>query len=348
MVDPHITRPATQADIARELGVSQSTVSRALRNQAVLPETIRRQIQAAAKTLGYRANASATALTYLRQSRAGRGVGAELAWIDIWPKPAKLREIPDFDHYWRGASAQAVKLGYRLVEFDATRIGSTRRLQDILVARNIDGILLPPMGNYSWDWAGFAWDRFCVVRMSRTVEEPRVHIVTADQVNNTIIALREMRSLGYRRIGLVTYGEMKVPQARWFLHGYLGAERAQPAADRIEPFQMPGDDSTASRRTFARWLKHGRPDAILADCPIASWLAGAGYRVPRDIGLASTSVLGQASTAGIYQNPEEIGRVSVLMLSSLMRDNARGSPPIFRQVLVEGCWVNGTSLPRRT
>ena len=51
-----------------------------------------------------------------------------------------------------------------------------------------------------------------------------------------------------------------------------------------------------------------------------------------------------AGTRG-SQNPEEIGRVALLMLHSLISDHARGIPKIARQLLVDGTWVDGSSLP---
>jgi DNA-binding LacI/PurR family transcriptional regulator len=80
-------------------------------------------------------------------------------------------------------------------------------------------------------------------------------------------------------------------------------------------------------------------------------LQKAGYRVPDDFGLAGTSVLGHGEKsilAGLDQNSEEIGRVAVLVVLSLISDNARGLPPIPRQILVKGRWVDGASLPDRS
>ena len=48
------------------------------------------------------------------------------------------------------------------------------------------------------------------------------------------------------------------------------------------------------------------------------------------------------------QNPEEIGRVSALVIISLLANNERGVPPIPREILVDGSWVDGTSLPARS
>jgi hypothetical protein len=69
--------------------------------------------------------------------------------------------------------------------------------------------------------------------------------------------------------------------------------------------------------------------------------------VPDDVGLAALSVLDGDADAGIYQNPEEIGRVALLFVISLIHDNEHGVPPIFRQIVVEGKWADGKTLPAR-
>lgn len=76
-------------------------------------------------------------------------------------------------------------------------------------------------------------------------------------------------------------------------------------------------------------------------------LKRAGRRVPEDVGLAAESVLDGNADAGIFQHPEEIGRVAVVVAMSLINDNARGVPGIFRQVLVSGEWRDGGTLPAR-
>ena len=70
-----------------------------------------------------------------------------------------------------------------------------------------------------------------------------------------------------------------------------------------------------------------------------------GLKVPDDFALAATSILDGGSDAGIDQHPEEIGRVGFVMLNSLISDRSRGIPSIFRQILVEGSWVDGASVP---
>ena len=69
--------------------------------------------------------------------------------------------------------------------------------------------------------------------------------------------------------------------------------------------------------------------------------------MPDDVGLAVTTLLDTGVDAGINQHPEEIGRTGFQVLNSIINEGARGTPEIFRQVLVEGSWVDGSCLPRR-
>jgi hypothetical protein len=76
-------------------------------------------------------------------------------------------------------------------------------------------------------------------------------------------------------------------------------------------------------------------------------LKKAGYRVPQDIGLAATNVRDMSIDAGIDQDPEEIGRMTTLALTSLLHDNELGKPECIREILVRGKWVDGKRLPLR-
>ena len=72
-----------------------------------------------------------------------------------------------------------------------------------------------------------------------------------------------------------------------------------------------------------------------------------GVRVPDDVGLAAFSVLDGGVDAGIDQNSAEIGRSALRLLTSLILHQERGLPSICRELLIEGRWVDGASLPGR-
>lgn len=336
----------TLRDIGKALGLSHVTVSLALRNSARISEKRRLQVQKMARKLGYHPNPMATALAHLRRASEVRPVVASLGWLNFWSNPGDLRRHAEFDGYWRGASAAAQKFGYRLDEFVCDGKNLTLgRLHQILLSRGINGLLLPPQRT-ELPLEQFDWSKFSAVRFGRSVERPQLHLVTADQVADAMTAFKEVRNLGYKRIGFLDF--------RTYLHGtrftagFLLAQRFVPAGELISLFEVDEMTWRNSVPALQRWMRSARPDAIITDCPhAAELLAMAGYRVPYDVGLAATSILDGHCDAGVNQHPEEIGRVAMLLLISMIHDGDKGIPAIFREVLVEGSWVDGSMMPPR-
>ena len=337
----------TLSDIARKLNVSHTTVSRALRDDRQISKSLCKRIQQEAQQMGYRPDAMLTALAHYRQANKPPHIATGIAWINHWPKPEQLRRVHEFDLYWQGAVTEAERSGYRLEEFRLDKQMTSHRLEKVLLARNIPGILIPPWwhGEYP-KWNDFGWENFCIVRFGHTITTPRVHLVTADQLYDSLLAYENIWKKGYKRIGLVTtaFGGKRLR----FLAGYLFAQAQVDASPRLSPLlfsEPPGQESVPK---LAAWLKATKPDAILTDhAPVPGLLARAGYRVPEDFGLATTSVVEGNADAGIYQNSDEVGRAAIQLLISLIHHNERGIPRVHREVLVEGEWVDGSTLPDR-
>ena len=338
-------RRVTLRDIAHEIGVTPMTVSRALRNQSRISESMRDRIQSKAIEMGYHPDPALTALVHYRHSRMDTPVRAALAWLNRWPDPSQLRKFKEFDFYWRGARAAAERLGFHLEEFVVNEEMTPERLAKILYTRNVRGILVAP-GPFLDGWIErFPWEQFSVVGIGRTEASLPVHIVTSDQTLNTMLAVRKMRERGYKRIGLVAESWV----VRTFGAGFLWVQTMEiPEGSRVPPFLFPYPNIGSIQPDFIRWMEIHKPDAIITDNPqLPELIAKSGLRVPRDLGLAALTVLDCPIDAGIHQNPEEIGRVAVLMLHSLINDNDKGFPVINRQVLIEGKWVDGKTLPVR-
>ena len=183
--------------------------------------------------------------------------------------------------------------------------------------------------------------------LPRTQGIPHFHVVTSSQAANAALAFRKIMEKGYERIGYV--GHRTLSSA--FLGGYLQAQTVQLSERRRHlPPLLFREDHVADSESLERllpWLDKWKPDAILTECDISPLLKKAGLHVPNRIGLAGLNILDLPFDAGVYQNFEEIGRVATLVVISLLNDNARGTPPIFREILIEGKWVDGLSLPRR-
>jgi LacI family transcriptional regulator len=334
-------------EIAAHLGVSHVTVSMALRDNPRVSLAMREKVKKVATELGYRPDPMLNALAAYRSSKSTPGIRSGVAWINAWERPEELRGYKEFDLYWKGASECAAKFGYRLEEFRLDKQMTPQRLHQIFQARNIRGILLPPHGPYQPDWRNFPWEEYTVARFGRSLKFPPAHLVTADQLTNTFIAVSKMRERGYQRIGLITFETDLDPRGPHFTAGFLSARELLGDADSLPIFRIEEPVTSELVSHFRRWMEEEKPDALLSTVEQKILLSHAGYRVPEDIAVAVTSVLDGGADSGMDQHPEEIGRVGFLLLNSQINDGARGIPKIFRQILVEGSWVDGTSLPDR-
>lgn len=335
--------PVRIKDLARTLGVSEVTISLALRNHPRISVARRRQVQDTARRLGYRPNAMAAALAHAKWHGTQPPIQACIAWINRWPDPAQLRAFGEFDGYWKGAEAAAARSGYRLEEFRWNEANPLPRLVRALNTRGVTGLLIPPTPPRP-DWGDFPWADFTTVRFGHSVPVPRTHLVGTDQLADGRTAFEQIAARGYQRIGLVAAAAIH-PR---FTAGYLLGQLEHPAHPALRPLFVEHEPTVRDQTRLAAWLDRQRPDALLTNVrELRELLARIGRRVPRDVALASLSVRDGHVSAGLDQHPEEIGKVAVQLLVSLLHHNERGLPALPREVLIEGDWVDGDSLPLR-
>lgn len=337
-------------DIAREIGVSHVTVSLAMRGHPRISEQRRREVLAVAERLGYRPDPALTSLIAYREHRRSAPVSNALAWINRWPEPRQLRGYKEFDGYWQGARDAAESQGFHLEEFIVGPAMSAGRLQQMLLARGIRGILLPPhQVNVRWDDFAFDWSRFAVVRFGFSIPALPAHMIGNDQMRSGELAVARIAERGYHRIGFIDAAEADRATDGNFRVGFIRGLESVGQAVTIPPLVVPGRVEE-NARLVAAWIRRWKPDAILTTEPrLALLLRNLGFEVPRDIGLAVTSVRdGEMIDAGIDQGAPEIGRVAVNVLAGLIHRWEPGFPAYPRRVLVEGRWSDGSSLPWRT
>ncbi|MBL9194306.1 MAG: LacI family DNA-binding transcriptional regulator [Opitutaceae bacterium] len=335
-------------DIGLKLGVSHVTVSLALRGDPRISAARREEVQRTARELGYSPDPMLTSLSAYRQAKQSVSIKATIAWINQWEDPKKLRSFQEFDAYWNGARDYATRLGYRLEEFIAGPGMSPQRLQQILLARTIRGILIPPHSS-DLSLPGFDWSQFAVVRFGISVAHPRAHIVTSDQLRCAVMAFERMWERGYRRIGYLTSRRHDRNTGGNFRAGYLSAQDVHvPLRRHLDPLALSEENTLADERSLKRWLRTVKPDGVITVVPaLPELLQRVGCRVPEDLGVAALSLLDGRFDAGIDQKSEEVGRVAMATLAGLIQQNERGIPDYCRRILVEGRWVDGTSLPSR-
>lgn len=224
-----------------------------------------------------------------------------------------------------------------------------KRLEQILTARNIPGILLPPQcvsPAMLSEWEAFDWSKFSVVRLGYSLTFPPAHVVGGNHLTSGLRAYDNMRRLGYSRIGFV----FCMGVTTRFKAGFVMRQSEQngPVVPLLSLTRNP-ENGLIDDRSLVSWLDQFCPDAVLTDVSsLRETLIRLGYRIPGDLGLAALSVLDGESDTGIYQNSEEIGRVAIDTLASLIAHNDRGIPAIPREVLIESEWRDGGMLPPRS
>ena len=276
-----------------------------------------------------------------------------IGWINHWVRPEELHRFHEFEGYWQGAKAAAKEFGYIVEEICWPNDCSANRFERILLARGIQGVLIPPHPHReTMVWTDFDWSKFSLIRFGLSVQNPDSNVVTSDQFRATVLAIRNIHRLGYRKIGFVLNRELDENIGGNYTGGFLAAQHllgiqaagSQLVIDGEKARQQPAQ----VEQQVAGWLKACRPDAVLttvADIP--GIIKKLGYRIPRDIAVAGTSMADIPVDAGIDQRATEIGKIAVEMLVKQLNINERGEPAAPCRILVESTWQNGKSMPRR-
>ena len=341
----------TVYDIAKKVGVSHTTVARALRDSKDVTQSRREEIQRVALEMGYYPDPHLAALANYRKSQGRASFQGVVAWINHWQQPGQLRKFVEFERYWRGAEEVAVKQGFKLEDFRWPLGCSPKRLESMLVARGVEAVLIPPH-NDLLEWEEFDWTKFSVLRFGMSVQSPDSNLVTADQFRATAMAVTRIYEYGYRRIGLAVDSNLDEHLGGNYYGGFVWAQKKVKLCPQLPPFgasaalyhKTPQDEA----KNLQRWLTEYQPDAILTtQIYLPELLRDLGYRIPRDIAVAGTSICDIPVDAGIDQRSVEIGQIAMQMLIKQIHVGERGVPPDPCRILVESHWKDGQSLPRR-
>lgn len=335
----------TMKEVAAAAGVSASTVCRALGMDPQIPESTRKRIQKVATSLGYRPD---PLLSAFAQRRRGRTAGTEittLAYLTNFETAEDWKEHGFYGLLYKGARAQALRNGYKLEHFWMREPGITgARLSRILYSRGIVGVFIAPTPN---DRAqlDLDWPLFSSVTVGYSLLQPVLHRTTAHHFHAFLVANRTLRQRGYTRIGFCLYRGTSTRVDDLWLSGALLSHHHHPDAP-VKVFLFNDD----TRADIPKWAVAERLEVVVSDNPIAlSELQRGGVRAPGDIDFANLSwTKANPEIAGIDQRPESIGAAATDLLIAQIRRGERGIPDIAVTSMVEGAWVNGPSLQRRT
>ena len=309
----------TIRDIARELGISISTVSRALRGHHEVNESTRAAVMQVAERLKYKPNP--VALSLLKQRSMTIGV--------LIPEIAN----PFFSAIISGIEQVADAKGYNLIICQSNeQVERERRLIDHLVAMRVEGLIVSVSAD-TRDGRPFATlleQGFPLVFIDRTIESLITHKVINDDFGGAQAAVRHLIEQGYRRIAHLA-GPETLGVARNRHEGY---REALATADRpYDPrYVVAGrlNQETAQHAAAALLDLPEPPDAIFSvnDRSAFGVMLEArkrGLRIPQDLGLVGFGNLAvdellQPRLSTVAQPAREMGSLATELLFELTDD----------------------------
>ena len=341
--------PPTLREIAQRAGVSHTTVSLALRNDPVIPESTRARVHQMADTMGYRSNVLVSALMTQVRLRHQRAAAEVVGFLTAGPSAEDWKHHSSSVGFFEGARRRAQQLGLRVETFWLGHGGENAgQVGRLLSARAIRGNLLAPFPVPVYEHE-LEWKRLICVALGYAFKQHPLHRATHHHFRGSFTAFANLQRLGYQRIGLMLDpGRNSRVDYSW-LGGYFAAQRMLGGAV-VSPLISAEDGPISAVR---RWLDHERPEAVIGFGPRQlSTLEAAGRSVPGDLAFAALDVQ-QAKldavnrVSGIDQNLPAIGATAIEILAGQLYHNEHGLPRSPVLSMIEGFWVDGYTAPGR-
>ncbi|RMF56182.1 MAG: LacI family transcriptional regulator, partial [Bacteroidetes bacterium] len=268
----------TIRDVARQAGVSISTVSRVLNNPEVVREEKRRRVLKAVERLGYRPNPLARSL--LKKTTGGLGVLVPFVSGEF------------FSEFLHGIDQTAREAGFFVLISTSHHDRSELRVALQSLERRVDGFLLMmPTGDLN-DIQAFLPRLGPAVFVNTPVGEgDPVDQVQFDNFGGYYELTRHVLSLGHRRVAILR-GPVEASDARERLAGFRKAMAEVPDAEPIElASTLEGYSQEAGYEMARAALEHApRPTALMAAndqaaLGVLAALSEAGVKVPEEMSV---------------------------------------------------------------
>jgi DNA-binding LacI/PurR family transcriptional regulator len=337
-------RPSLQ-DIADRVALSKMTVSRALRGERHVSQAVRERVTAVAVEMGYQPDPEISKL--MSHMRSSRRAASPRTLAFIWPEPrpltGRMTSTSWAGQLLMGARSRAARLGFELAEFSLADQGMTaRRLSGIMEARGIPGFILSPLMTRSRGHVSMAWEKFSSVMIGLGFARPAMHRVHHHHFLGMMTMLRQLKKLGYRRIGF--YGRSTTDERMFgaWSASFLTHHPLKNAAGS-ELLHLRREISQSS---FMTWLHKVKPDVVIdSGNTVWPWLKG--LRIPEEIGYATLSWQSEfPEHSGVDQQGEVLGAAAVDLVVEQFQHNERGVPKQPKIVLTAGEWRAGRTLRR--
>ncbi|MDX2109439.1 MAG: LacI family DNA-binding transcriptional regulator [Verrucomicrobiota bacterium] len=334
-------RPVRLKDIAARLNISTATVSLALSNHPRIPIETRRKVEAMASMLGYQRNPLVSQLAANRWQSIKDHPRTVIAfiWLD------KLKR--SINHPWsgviKGIEAEAHIRGYQVQLFNLFDYPSSAALDRILYSRGIQGIIVGRIYDKT-PRLNLQWTRYAAICCGSSVYRFPLHGVAPNHFTVIEKTWARLRSLGYRRIGVVLVNISHRLQDDDLRMGAVMAELQHLKPDEIVP---PLFIQGAQVESIPEWYSRHRPDAVIGmNSSVWEILTRVGgWNCPGDFAFANLHLQENDQQSGIVDMDTRLGQSAIQLLVTQLSLNLRGTSPLPMWHELEPEWVERGTCP---
>ncbi len=331
------SRQVTSHDVARAAGVSQPTVSRALRGDPRLSESTRKRVLDAAEELKY-------VPSQRGRSLATRSTGQIGIVVSDLGNPFYLQVLDELHH-----ALSETHLGMLVLTPDERGTVPLERLVD----GSLDGAILTTTVLDSSLPAALSERGFPFVLLNREVDNARCDVCVVDNQQGARLAADELIGLGHTRIAAL-FGPSTTS---------TGRDREAGFRARLAEAEIPLPDRRRRRAPFDWSAGHAAALELLDSEPTALFCAndilalgafnalhGRGVRIPQDISLIGFDDVVLASwevfqlTTVSQDIPGMVSAATELLLTRIAAEQDEPLPPR-RVVLTPALVRRGTHAP---
>ena len=310
-------------DIARDLGVSTMTVSKALRNQFDIGEETRKRVLKRAEELGYQPNLVARGLVTRRTYMIGMVI------------PNLMHSF--FAEVVQGAAKRIKAHGYHAVILDTEEDATSEMGQiETLLAHSVDGLIIASaQSDGRWLRRILGKTKIPCVLIDRTLSGLKSHYVGVDDVEIGAMATWHLIDQGCRRIAHIR--GPAISNAKGREQGYRRA-MAEHDLEVLPGYLVAGQhqDTTGHEAMVQMLNLVPRPDAVFCyNDQVASGaitaIVEAGLNVPHDIAVIGVGNVHYSShlrvpLSTVDQRSSVIGETAGELLAQSMEVRTTSSP----------------------
>ena len=319
----------TITDVAREAGVSASTVSHVINETRFVSDQVKQRVHAAMEALNYQPNVIARSL----RTRETLTVGVVVSDVTN----------PFFTSIVRAIEDEVLKQGYNIILCDTDEKPEREQAYlRLLMGRRVDGLIVAPSSGNADLLRSAIESGLPVVLLDRSIPGLTADVVLSDNESGAFDAVSYLIGIGHRRIGIIA-GRLEVSTGADRMAGYVRA---------IQTHGIPADESLIEVAKFRRDIAYDKTMQMLnrAEPPTALFvcnnvmtagtmaaLKAAGKKVPEDI-----SVIGfdDSEWAALMDPPltvvaQPIVELGTRAAQTLMRRISRGRVKTPRAVVLK-------------